>query len=171
MFSIFFLAFLNFFIALHLQFVFLIPHSILMIQRIQSLFLAFVGVLCVLLLFIPVLSYTVGKTTETFSLSLLDLPIALAGQLLLDLLAVFAIIRFKNRPQQILICRIGLLLSVFFTAALVATPSAFVSIAPNQTAVPAIGAWLTILNIVCFFLASYFIRKDENLVRSADRLR
>ncbi len=154
-----------------LQFVFLTPHLILMIQRIQSLFLAFVGVLFVLLLFIPVLAYTVGKTTETFSLSLLDLPIALAGQLLLVLIAVFAIIRFKNRSQQILICRIGLLLAVFFTAALIAVPSAFTSLAPNQTAAPAIGAWLTILNIVCFFLAAYFIRKDENLVRSADRLR
>ncbi|MGL4596900.1 MAG: DUF4293 domain-containing protein [Bacteroidia bacterium] len=142
-----------------------------MIQRIQSLFLAFVGVLFFVLLFIPVLQYTVGKTTETFSLSLLDLPLALIGQVLLDFVAVFAIIRFKNRSQQILICRIGLLLSVFFTAALIALPSAFASLAPNQTAVPAIGAWLTILNILCFFLAAYFIRKDEELVRSADRLR
>ncbi|MGL5890133.1 MAG: DUF4293 family protein [Bacteroidia bacterium] len=144
-----------------------------MLQRIQSLLLAGVPVLVLILLFVPVYSIT-GKLPETSSkLTLLSGTIALLLNLLPAALAVFIIFRYSNRPQQIKLCMAGVLLSAAVLAVMLLIPSTLFPAMKAADAVVSFSAGIFILpvNVLLFFLASRYIRRDEDLVRSADRLR
>jgi hypothetical protein len=140
-----------------------------MLQRVQSLFLAGVAVIALVLLFVPVY-YVAGKDAGQTGLSLTGNILALLLNLLPAGWAVFTIFQFTNRPQQIKFCTLGMILSllvlladIFLPALLFNTGNAVITFAP--------GIYLIPVNVLLFFLASRFIRRDEELVRSADRLR
>ncbi len=144
-----------------------------MLQRIQSLLLAGVPVLVLILLFVPVYSVT-GKSAQTSSdLSLLSGTIALVLNILPAVLAVFTIFRFTNRPQQIKLCMGGMLLSLAVLALMLLIPASLFPAmnAPDAVVSFSAGIFILPLNVLLFFLASRYIRRDEELVRSADRLR
>jgi hypothetical protein len=145
--------------------------SFIMIQRIQTIFLALPGVLLLVLLYIPLFTYTNSTSHGTHTRTLQEIPMAMVSFVVIDLLGFLTIFAYKKRQQQILLCRFGILLSAAFSAALIAFPNWFVSLPTHISPAPAIGTWLTLLNMAFFFLAAYFIRKDEELVRSTDRLR
>lgn len=144
-----------------------------MLQRIQSLLLAGIPVSVIILLFVPVYSIT-GKSAESSSsLTLLSGTLALLLNLLPAALAVFTIFRYSNRPQQIKLCMVGVLLSTAVLAVMLLIPSAFFPAMKASDAVISFASGIFILpvNVLLFFLASRYIRRDEDLVRSADRLR
>jgi hypothetical protein len=85
------------------------------------------------------------------------------------LLSVIAIFLFQNRQLQTVVNRLNLLLNLFILSVYV-YQSLMMS---GETAVSekGIGMFIPILSIVLIVLANKAIRKDEQLVKSADRLR
>jgi len=84
-------------------------------------------------------------------------------------LSVIAIFLFGNRQLQTVVNRLNLLLNLFILGVYV-YQSLMMS---GETAVSekGIGMFIPILSIVLIVLANKAIRKDEQLVKSADRLR
>ena len=151
-----------------------------MIQRIQTVYLLFASVILGLLLFLP-LAYMVDAEANNFSylfygitdaqgkIVMLDYPLAilLVAMPLLNLIAIFL---FKKRILQMRICIFNILLMLGSLALIwyysyQAENTLFVDTFFSYTVVfPLVSAILT-------FLAFRGIRKDEILVRSADRIR
>ena len=134
-----------------------------MIQRVQSLFFFFSAICSVTIVYaFPVLqdesiSYLLK---EHFSEARLFVFLSVA-------LSVFAIFQFKNRKRQQLIAyvarlmiTIAFLLVVFLHQEEGAEERAF-----------GIGLFLFFIPYLALFLAGYFVKKDEKLVKSADRMR
>jgi hypothetical protein len=140
-----------------------------MLQRIQSLFLAGVAVIALVLLFVPMF-YVSVKGAEQTGITLTGHILALLVNLLPAGWAVFTIFQYSNRPKQIQFCTLGMILSALVLAADVFLPGVLF---PHGNAVLtyAPGIYIVPVNILLFFAASRFIRRDEELVRSADRLR
>ena len=143
-----------------------------MIQRIQSIFLALAAI-CSFGLFGTDAAETPAPVpgSEVFSdahLTVFDSPLLIGGVGGAGLLALVAIFLFRNRRLQEILCNIA----VFLIAGYVTYG---VLLWYNDTAsAQAEAEWgisLPILTFVFVLLASRYIKKDEKLVRSADRLR
>jgi peptidoglycan/LPS O-acetylase OafA/YrhL len=147
-----------------------------MLQRIQSLYLLFVLALSVSLLFLPAYQYGISSGTDPESLDTMKAYLVTDNVLLsllngaVALLALVAIFLFKNRRLQIRLTGLSMLLVsilvglLFFLADNLGTTF-------EQRVNYRYGAYLPIIQLVFLFLAHRNIRKDEELVRSADRLR
>lgn len=143
-----------------------------MIQRIQTLFLIAVALVALLLFFIP---FQVANDANLFSINLLSgfnnpnitsniyVPLILAFGIIG--LAVFTILKFKNRVLQYKLSNILMLLNIVVLAFF------FLLNFYQGTASFSFGAFLPVFGIIFSFLAAHFIKKDEQLVRSADRIR
>lgn len=154
-----------------------------MIQRIQTLFLGLVAFIMTLNLFSTVWQ---ADTTEK---SILLTPFYLSektiegeqyhGVIYIALLiiliigiSVFSITRFKNRPLQL---KLGLGNSVLLCLVVGAF---YLVIGKGKTMISADavthfdpGFYLPLIAIVLNILANRYIKKDDNLVKSVDRLR
>ena len=133
-----------------------------MIQRIQSLILL-LSALCslVIVFYFPVLHVRIYNSdnyiflTEQLYYARLFLFLSVG-------LNLFSIFQFKNRNRQIIINQISkLFISIAFIIVI------FHKGELNFT----IGLFLFIIPYSLIILANYLIRKDERLVRSADRIR
>lgn len=107
---------------------------------------------------------SIFKTKFTFYISILALVIALV--------AMYSIFQYKNRLLQI---KLGALIS-FLLLAIMITMIYFVMqgekmILPNQRGEYLWAFYLPMAALLFNFLANRFIRRDEKLVRSADRIR
>lgn len=150
-----------------------------MLQRIQTLFLLLIAILSVVILFLPV--QTITSSTETFVISLFGshsdgiitstvyLPIGLT--LLITVLTLLTIFLYKNRILQMRMCSLIAILSFLLCAALLAP--IYVNLKqPGELNVDySFYTFLPALNIILAFIAKRFIKNDEELVRSADRIR
>ncbi|CAN5918992.1 hypothetical protein BH11BAC7_BH11BAC7_12030 [soil metagenome] len=143
-----------------------------MIQRKQTIFLTLVVIIFAVLLFIPV--YKINSITTIAGQAqskIIFLPFLLIPMALIALLAIIAIFMYKNRPLQIKICRTGLIISILTAVNAIIFPQFFIHGIPRETIEVTTGAYLLPVNIILFAIAAYFIKKDENLVKAADRLR
>ncbi|MCQ2300447.1 MAG: DUF4293 domain-containing protein [Bacteroidales bacterium] len=167
-----------------------------MIQRIQSFFLVLAAVCVALLFMFPIATY-VGQYA-TSSLNLIPQPsvedelgnVTFIGQAdyihlwplavlaaLIGVIALVSIFLYKNRIIQIRWVAFGFLLNVvyIFLVFFWATDSYLKHIgylfgdAPHVTY--SVGTWAPIASALLFFLAQRAIKKDEEKVRAADRLR
>jgi len=130
-----------------------------MIQRIQSVFFLLSALTSILIIFyFPVLS------NEGVNLFLFDHFIYLRLLLLLSsLLAIFAIFQYKNRSRQRLISSLSrLMITFFYIVTLVFYKEDFDF---------EIGLFLCIIPFILLFIASYFVKKDEKLIKDSDRIR
>lgn len=145
-----------------------------MIQRVQTLFLISVALIAILLFFIPF--QLVTNETATIQITVLSINLASVTSsiyfpflllLMIIGLSIFTIIKFKNRVLQYKLANVLMLLNSVLMATF------FLAHFYNGTGVASfyIGAFLPIIGIACSFLAAHFIKKDEKLVRSADRIR
>ncbi|QOR73129.1 DUF4293 family protein [Cruoricaptor ignavus] len=84
-------------------------------------------------------------------------------------LTVFSIYSFKNRKLQVLLNRIGIVLNALLLALL----SYWLLSLPGGMEFPEKGIepLFPLLAMVCLAIANTFIRRDERLVKSVDRLR
>ena len=130
-----------------------------MIQRVQTLFLLFSAV-C---LFIIVYTLPVLKDLKTTYLLKDFFPYVRFFIFLSAFISVFAIFQFKRRRRQMLLASfsrlmitVAVLLIVFFY---------------REDHTFAIGTISLIVPFLSLIAANYFIRKDERLVSSADRIR
>ena len=130
-----------------------------MIQRVQTIFLFFSSIFLILIVYyFPVLQDT---TTDYF---LTDYFSVVRGLILFSAsLSIFAIFQFKNRKRQQLIAliarfmiTISLILLVFYRG-------------EHQSF--GLGMILLIVPFLALIAANFFIKKDERLVKSADRIR
>lgn len=146
-----------------------------MIQRIQSVYLLLVLILASSLLFLPFANANINNETVKLCLnpvcfsdsvkSFIWLPFILLCALVI--LTIVCILSYKNRAKQTRFCRIlmidhALLSIVLMTLNYIKEP------ATSQT------TWFALIpafNIILILLAMRSIKKDEELVRSADRLR
>jgi drug/metabolite transporter (DMT)-like permease len=110
-------------------------------------------------------------TVETASKTLLDLPLLGLACAFCAALALVAIFLFADRRKQMRYCIAGVLISLLIAGDVAIFPQWFVHNAERDDIMPAPGSWLLFLVPLLFFLAYRYIKKDEELVRSADRLR
>lgn len=145
-------------------------NELIMIQRIQSVFLFLVDIVLVVLLFVPnaYTRFTAMETTEVAGITLLDQPVMLVAQIVLCILAAATMAMFRNRSLQMKLCMVGVVLSAIFSG-LLAYPMMVTLPGIEVTAGP--GLYISLANILLFLLARMFIKKDDELVKSTDRIR
>jgi hypothetical protein len=147
-----------------------------MIQRVQSIFMFFSIVVSVLLYFIPAVSYinltetiTVTCNPLTFNekMSIWVYVISLLNLFFLISL-VYALFSFKKRKIQIKFNSYSIICALLLIACFIVLPFL------NSTEYTKQINWLFYLlpvSVISLFLSIKFIKKDEELVRSADRIR
>lgn len=162
-----------------------------MLQRIQTVFLFLATVMGVLIFFFPIATYFSDTVYFQFFIyeirnlspdpfnemgvardEILDwfvLPLAILQVLILTLTFI-TIFRYKKRLLQIRLNYLTIFLNVllvggiFYASTLLEQETAT---SPNY----GLGGIFPLIAIILIFLANSNIRKDERLVRSADRLR
>ncbi|MBE7176116.1 MAG: DUF4293 domain-containing protein [Mucilaginibacter polytrichastri] len=155
-----------------------------MIQRIQSIYLFLASLAQFSLFGFPVIDHgtpagqeEVVKVTGVYlngvEQAAVDKPfdtltIALIVVALVPLLLIFL---FRNRRLQITLIYLAILLVIGFSFWLAETAKESISNANLQISDYNVGAFLPTLAIVLLLLAIRGIRKDEALIKSADRLR
>ena len=130
-----------------------------MIQRVQSLFFFFSAVFSVVIVYyLPVLQDEMLDyyLKDHFSYARLCLFVSAA-------LSIFAIFQFKNRKRQQLIASLSRLMITISFLLLV-----FLH-ADNKDF--GLGMMTMIVPFISLIAAHFFITRDENLVKSADRIR
>jgi hypothetical protein len=129
-----------------------------MIQRVQTIYLLFsVFFMIAITYFLPVLISVEGDTFFTFQFIYAHITILVSSFLLL-----YSIFSFKNRKKQLLINQISkFLLSATF----------FILFFTKGELFPDRGMFVFIIPYVLILLANRFIKKDEKLVQSSDRIR
>ncbi len=136
-----------------------------MIQRIQTLFMLIVGIMAAILPSFASL-WVLEDGTVIFSKDEIYISVAFYTS---ATLAFIAILLFKNRKNQFVVNRLNMICNLFILGF-------FVSRSLNlsgETIVSekGIGMLIPLFSIVFLVLANRFIKKDEDLVKSVDRLR
>ena len=157
----------------------------LMIQRIQTLFLAIAGIILILLLLLePSLANAVGNAGEFFltpvsigltgegGTSVIQSSFAIAAVLSFGLfLTIFSIMKYNNRKLQMKLVQAAIVVQLTAVAVVFYYSSQLGEVADQSTVSysPILGVFA--LNVLLYILALRGIKKDEALVRSADRIR
>ncbi|WP_337966649.1 DUF4293 domain-containing protein [uncultured Flavobacterium sp.] len=136
-----------------------------MIQRIQTIYLllAFIAT-SVLMLFIPLWTLNTGKV---FYFNQDPIYTVIVG--LSTMLTIISIISYKKRQNQFVMNRLNIILNLILLGLFVYRSLNL----SGETIVSekGIGMFLPIVAIVLLVLANKAIKKDEDLVKSVDRLR
>jgi len=137
-----------------------------MIQRIQTIYLLLAFVVTgVLPFFIPLWTMTGGKD---YYFMQNQVYVVLLG--LSTTLSLLSIVSYKKRQNQFVIGRLNMILNLILLGLFVYR-SLNVSGETLAVSEKGIGMFLPIVAIVLLVLANKAIKKDEDLVKSVDRLR
>lgn len=142
-----------------------------MIQRIQSIHLLVAGLLSGVLTQYASVWTAASKDVyinDLFSsgITFLLIPVLFYSSALLSIVTIFL---FKNRQLQFVMGRINILTNLILLGVLI-----YVSLTlPGEASVSekGIGMFVPVLAILLLFFANRAIKKDEDLVKSVDRLR
>lgn len=152
-----------------------------MIQRIQSVYFLLAGLFPALLFFLTLLSFECGG--QTYSLSAFSFGVSgqsalhtpygvIVFTVLSTVLPIFTIFKFSNRPLQIKLAKYTLLLQALLALTFAVYAWTFVGDYPQATDfTPGLGLFLWVLAVVFTILAKKSVKRDEDLVRAADRIR
>lgn len=153
-----------------------------MIQRIQSIYLLLAAIVVMLMYYIPVAIFKendviynmyachiLHPTTRESLLSVVPMAIL---PLLSLFFSLFAILKFKNRSFQMKLNKLNLLVLL----ALIAVEGVYFfriskNVLQQADAQPYIAALAPLIAIIFVVLANKAIKKDDNLVKSIDRIR
>jgi glucan phosphoethanolaminetransferase (alkaline phosphatase superfamily) len=158
-----------------------------MIQRIQTLYLSLAFIAIALLFAFPLAQFFSENGAYIFSVTGLKNmvpgdPDAFSSTIFLPLIVVavgigllilYAIFQYKNRLYQIKLTNVGvlaaivLIMGIFFLYIPVIEKK--INIVPDYS--KAFGIYLPLVALVFLVMANRAIKRDEKLVRSADRLR
>ncbi|WP_440881981.1 DUF4293 domain-containing protein [Tenacibaculum sp. C7A-26P2] len=142
-----------------------------MIQRLQTIYLLIATILSALSpIFLK--RFEAGKVNhartllenQSFTESLV--PILFLVSALIMCITIFL---FKNRKHQILLCQISIMINIFLLGLLIYL-SQILSGELNGSKKD-IGMFIPLFVILLLYLAKKAIKKDEDLVKSVDRLR
>ena len=136
-----------------------------MLQRIQTVYLLLAAGLSAGLIFVFHLWISDSGDTVFVKDNLLYLGLFL-GSAVLSLVSVFI---YNNRKLQFVLGRLNIILNFVLLGVIVYQSQNL----PGETAVSenGIGMFLPLVSIVLLALANKAIKKDEDLVKSVDRLR
>ena len=142
-----------------------------MIQRIQSIYLLLVAMLSGGLIFVFHLwelaenrVYVLDLFTDEAILNKL-VPVLFLGSAILALYSIFS---FKERKKQFVIGRFIMLINLFLLGILIYLS---LNLPGEVTSEKGIGMFIPVLAILFSVMANKAIKKDEDLVKSVDRLR
>jgi len=158
-----------------------------MIQRIQTVYLSLSIIAIALLFFFPIAYFYSELASLRFYITGiknmvpsggLPFPVWFAAPLMVADLAVMALAAvtislYKDRPRQIKLTNIAVMLNILFVLALLFI---YIPMIEKHTLIKAdyagtFGIYLPIISLMFLVLASRSIKRDEKLVRSSDRLR
>ncbi|MFC4094502.1 DUF4293 domain-containing protein [Euzebyella saccharophila] len=136
-----------------------------MIQRIQTVYLLVVMLISAILPFWVNL-WSDANGNEIYAQNEILISIVFY---VISVLALVAIVLFKNRKNQFVVNRLNLLLNLFLLGFFVYRSLNL----SGETSVSekGIGMLIPVISIVFLVLANRAIKKDEDLVKSVDRLR
>lgn len=136
-----------------------------MIQRIQTLYLFFAAAISAGLIFVFYL-WTNNEGAEVFAHQNYYYLGLFLGSALLSLMSIFS---YKNRKSQFIMGRLNIILNFILLGVFVYQSQNLSG--ETDVSEKGIGILLPIFSIVCLVLANKAIKKDEDLVKSVDRLR
>ncbi len=136
-----------------------------MIQRVQTIYLLFAAALSASLPFVV----NLWKNSDGTIVTAIDKPLYIVIFLVSAAASLGTIFLFKNRQLQTVINRLNIILN-FILLGVFVYQSLTVS-GGEASPEKGIGMLIPIFSIVLLVLANKAIRKDELLVKSADRLR
>lgn len=136
-----------------------------MLQRIQTLYLLLAAGISAGLIFL----FPIWETQEGTVVYANNEPLYLILFLGSGLLSMGSIFMFKNRKLQFVLGRLNIILN-FFLLGFFVYQSLKLS-GETMVSEKGIGMFLPIISIVFLALANKAIKKDEDLVKSVDRLR
>jgi len=158
-----------------------------MLQRIQTVYLSLAAIACILMFFFPLANYyhedhgnykffilgiqCMDPDPKDLFSKWFTIPLILITifSILLDVVIIFF---FKKRWLQMrLVAFSGLLMIVFVMIVFFFYAPKIETITHIEPEYYYIGMMLPILSLVLLILANYAIRKDDAMVKSADRLR
>ena len=136
-----------------------------MIQRIQTLYLLIVGLISGVMPFFLNLWVEVGGK-EVFAQD--EVLVSLVFYIV-TVLAVVSIVMYKKRQNQFVVNRLNMILNLFLLGFFVYRSLSL----SGETVVSekGIGMLIPVFSIVFLVLTNRAIKKDEDLVKSVDRLR
>ena len=137
-----------------------------MLQRVQTLYLILVLLLMAVLPYILPL-WTLKSGKEFYFMENI-IYVMLFG--LGSTLTIISIISFKKRQLQFVLGRLNIILNLILLGLFVYR-SLNVSGEINSVSEKGIGMFIPVFSIVMLVLANKAIKKDEDLVKSVDRLR
>lgn len=138
-----------------------------MLQRIQSLLLLVVVIIQILSYFLPILAW---QNDEIFNASS-NLVLAIFNGFII-LFLIFTVFQFKKRKTQVMYVYLGIMMIVLYIAGFLYY---LVTNTIQQSAVflpfKSYGMYLLLINLVLCLIAARRIKKDDELVKSIDRIR
>jgi len=138
-----------------------------MIQRIQTVYLILTFLITgVLLFFIPLWTLNNGKTFYFMQDQVYTILLGLS-----TMLTIISIISYKKRQNQFIMGRLNIILNLILLGLFVYRSLNLSGETVNAVSEKGIGMFLPIVAIVLLVLANKAIKKDEDLVKSVDRLR
>ena len=155
-----------------------------MLQRIQSVYLLFASLLIFTLFLFP-LTHNVYVNNISSTIKITGIYQNVNGQEnqvtpftaltmitpIIGLIPLVIIFLYKNRKQQVALCYSAILVIIGYSFWLSQTIKNATGGLELHTDNIGIGIFLSSISIVMLILAAKSIKKDEKLVRSADRLR
>lgn len=151
-----------------------------MIQRIQTIYLILVAICLGLTFLFPFATYEVNELSYEFNAfgfliegeNLIKFPFYVSLSLSIGL-SVFTISKFRNRLLQMKIGRFNYLLILLTIVLSFVNVRTLGGVIQSETVkiTYGIGLFLPVASLVFFFLANRAIKKDEELIKSVERLR
>jgi hypothetical protein len=157
-----------------------------MLQRVQSIFLAVVAISMLLCLFVPFWDKKDDKLQQTVSLNYWKLQHKKQQTVISEtkayhvaglavsaaIVAIVSLLGYKNRLRQMKLNMLNsLLIAGTLISAVLLTMQGGELFNPLEKGDLKIGAFLPVIAILCNSVANRFIRKDERLVQSSNRIR
>lgn len=162
-----------------------------MIQRIQSIFLILLFAVMISTHFFDVLSFTADNSVYTFDLysftkfdSVIEKKLAentyfAVMAVVIEIFALVILFMYKNRVLQIKLCKFNFVLISAFIAReflLYGKYQTLLETLIDPTKIEVVKSFgfalfAPVIALILNFLALRYIKKDEELVRSADRIR
>ena len=136
-----------------------------MLQRIQTIYLLLAAIASAGLIFV----FSLWENSAGESVYAQDVLIAFGMFLASAAISLVSIFMFKNRKLQFVLGRLNIILNLFLLGVFVYWSLTL----PGEMDISekGIGMFLPIISIVFIVLANKAIKKDEDLVKSVDRLR
>lgn len=150
-----------------------------MIQRVQSIFLLLISLMALLCFIAPFQQINTYEVCYILNLNISALPDKTNSYIyapfilncIIFLFTLISIFLFKKRKLQMKLCSLIAILSGFLSFFFLSPLYIHIKEDNNAIVNYTFATFLPFVNIVLAFIAKRFIKNDEELIKSADRIR